>query len=157
MAIKKAPAIAPPSFAERLAYARWVRQLTTNAPEESDMELVRRSGVKQPWFSKWKGRDDVPPGREILQLADALGVSWQWLEGQDRPPPLPSLWRDWFAARRGNPVAPSDPRYITADLDLVDPRSDRLLTEAEVERAETKTAAKRDAAAAGGKRPAKGA
>lgn len=128
---------APSTFEERLAFARWARMLTSAAPEESDQDLARRAGVSQPWLAKWKRRNDAPPGhKELAGLAEALGCSWEWLAARPgAAPPLPALWRDWLAARRGKPVAASDPRYVTGELDMIDPERDRGLTPDEIARA----------------------
>lgn len=134
--MKKTPKQRASTWAERLEYARWVRPLRAHGPEESDSAFAARAGLTQPWFSKWKGRDDVPPGREILAIGEALDVDWKWLAGQEGAvPPLPALWRDWFSARLGKPVAESDPRYITGEMDMIDPARDRKLTEAEMDEA----------------------
>lgn len=116
---------APPTastFAERLAYARWVRQLTTASPEESDKDLAGRVGVTPPWLAKWKGRENAPPGhKELVGLARALQVPDDWLVADgEASAPLPALWRDWLAARRGHPVALDAPRYVADEVMSLD-------------------------------------
>lgn len=114
MGIKKPPLAPSAVYWERLLYARWIRQLTDVAIEDSDTALWKRAGVTQSWFSKWKESDETPPGhRELAPLAKALGVSFEWLSGQEGGvAPLPTLFWDWIAARRGNPIKASDPRYM---------------------------------------------
>lgn len=140
----------PSTFAERLAYARWVRQLTiADSPEEADKDLAARIAVSTGWLAKWKIREDAPPGhREITALAEAVGVPWKWLAGQEDGPPLPALWADWFATRRGKPVALDDVRYSIDPDELADfVKHARKLTDEEIQRA-------RDVVARGARTPA---
>lgn len=139
MAVKRSAKLQESTYAERLQYARWVRGLTAVEAEESDTELWTRAGVKQSWFSKWKDAADAPPGhRELVPLARALGVEWEWLAGQSGyEPPLPALWRDWLAARHGRPADAASDRYaITGEfapveLPYVDAMEDAERREAE--------------------------
>lgn len=120
------------TFAERLAYARWVRLLTTSLPEESDKDLAGRIGVTPPWLAKWKGRADAPPGRrELLGLARALECSDDWLVDEHTgDAPLTALWHDWLAARHGHPVALTDPRYTLGGFaDYTAPEIGRFIAE----------------------------
>lgn len=144
--ISRKPKTPPPTYAERVEYLYWVRELTHPAADDSDVAVSTRSGLSVAWIQKWKARTDAPPGRDALEAyAQAMECSWEWLAGREGAlPPLPALWRDWFAGKRGKPVAASDPRYITGEPDMIDPARDRHLTEDELDRADAEVARLRD-------------
>lgn len=91
-------------FSERLAYARWVRQLRTRGAE-SDKQLAELSGLSYVWLSKWKKRPDAPTERLLCRaLARYLFVEEDWLLDGEGEPPRPDLWPDWVTAFRKAPV-----------------------------------------------------
>lgn len=149
------PRITPTSFAERLAYARWVRQLTTSGGEEFDKDLAARVGVTPPWLAKWKGRQDAPPGhKELGALASALGCRMDWLATEAGDPPLPALWRDWLAARQGRPVPLAG---VPGGWEMIDPTKDRKLTEDELDQATRDAEGSAESSAAPKRRRKRGA
>lgn len=92
-------------FAARLAYVRWLRNRGRLA-NETDKELAAALGVTYGWLTKWKIRNDAPPGRDearaIIAALSPLGVTEDWLfEGQGTPPEA-SLWKIWLKG----PTAP---------------------------------------------------
>lgn len=97
----------PSTFAERLAYARWVRVVP-----ETDQDFAARLGLSKAWVTKWKDRPDAPPGRrESAKLAAALDVTEAWLMNGVGQPPSPELWAGFLTKyRAGQPrvALPSD-------------------------------------------------
>jgi hypothetical protein len=62
------------TFNERVAYARWVRQLTSRGAE-TDRELAELSGLGYDWIHKWKQREDAPVERLMSRRSLAI-CSW---------------------------------------------------------------------------------
>lgn len=99
------------AFHERLAYARWVRQLKSRGAE-SDRELSELSGLGYEWLRKWKQRPDAPTERLLSKaLARYLLVDEAWLLDNEGEPPRPDLWDQWIVAYRYPPA--SAPRLET--------------------------------------------
>lgn len=93
------PSVTPSTFAERLAYARWVRVVP-----ETDQDFAARLGLSKAWVTKWKDRPDAPPGRrEATKLAAALEVSEGWLMNGEGAPPSPELWPGFLTKYRAGP------------------------------------------------------
>src|SRR5689334_9289759 len=91
---------APTVFSERLAYARWVRQLT-KADSGSDRDFALEADVGYDWLQKWKKRDDAPQERNLVKrLCAYVGVSEDWLIDDLGDPPRLELWVEWIAAYR---------------------------------------------------------
>ncbi len=112
MAVTKSGA----GFADRLAYARWVRQLDARG-EETDAELAANAGVGAKWLSKWRDRHTAPSRMEELQpLATYLGADVVWLWSGAGEPPRPDLWGPWIKARlntrRRNPSSARRPKRV---------------------------------------------
>jgi hypothetical protein len=124
-------------FSDRLAYARWVRQLDRRG-EETDAEFARNAGVGAKWLSKWKESPE-PPSRmnELRPVAEYVGADVVWLWSGEGTAPRPNLWLEWIAARRKvergmRPVPEavsdgSEPRAIP-------PAAYRQMTEDEIQR-----------------------
>lgn len=92
------------TFRERMAYARWVRQLSGRGAE-SDRELADLSGLGYDWVHKWKQRDDAPVERLMSRaLARYLLVDEEWLLDGIGDPPRPDLWADWIKGYRSPPI-----------------------------------------------------
>ena len=101
------------TFSERLAYARWVWELS-HAADANDKAFAERAGVNAAWLAKWKNSERAPTGFPYIDpVAAALGVDTRWLVSGSGNPPRPDLWSDWIAkrhhasARRDPPVVPS--------------------------------------------------
>jgi hypothetical protein len=133
-------------FSDRLAYARWVRQLDRRG-EETDAEFAQNAGIGAKWLSKWKDSAE-PPSRmnELRSVAAYLGTDVVWLWSGDGAPPRPALWAEWITARRRvergvrritEPVGEaSQPRPIP-------PAAYREMTEAEIRRTEAELGRRR--------------
>lgn len=99
------------SFAERLAYARWLRVV-----DETDADLAGRAGVTAPWLAKWKLRVDSPPGRkEGPALARALGVREEWLLDNEGAAPRAGEWPAWLAKWRAAPAKADKKKPLLVD------------------------------------------
>lgn len=91
-------------FSERLAYARWVRQLVSTGAE-TDSDLATRAGLSYVWLAKWKKRPDAPTERLLCRaLARYLFVDEEWLLDGIGEAPHPELWSDWLTAFRKPPI-----------------------------------------------------
>jgi hypothetical protein len=128
-----------PGFSDRLAYARWVRQLDRRG-EETDAEFARNAGVGAKWLSKWK--DSVePPSRmnELRPVASYVGADVVWLWSGEGTPPRPNLWAEWIAARRR---IERGARRVTESVAndgeprAIPPAAYRQMTEDEIQRTE---------------------
>lgn len=91
------------TFAERLAYARWIRHLSSGAAA-TNAEIgraVKRTGQA---ITGWSVREAPPPdylNNKPLHspLAAFLGVDERWLISGEGDPPEPELWKQWRALR----------------------------------------------------------
>lgn len=91
-------------FSERMAYARWLRQLRSRGAE-TDRELAEGSGLGYEWIQKWKKRPDAPVERLLSKaLARYLLVEEGWLLDNEGGPPREDLWKEWIAAYRRPPI-----------------------------------------------------
>lgn len=114
--------VKPSTFAERLAYARWLYHGSAREAL-SQADIARAVKRTAGWVTKWTESDVPPRDYEVHRpLADMLRVSEAWLIRGEGDPPDPGLWATWIERRRQSPV-------------LLDPDLDRGLTEAEEERA----------------------
>jgi transcriptional regulator with XRE-family HTH domain len=112
------------TFAERLAYVRWLRSRGRPAPE-TDAELAGALGVTSGWIRKWKLRPDAPEGRtQMAAIEKALhptGVSVHWLFDNQGTAPEPDQWDRWLEARK-------QPKRARAQLDAVTAEHERQAT-----------------------------
>ena len=66
-------------FSSRLQYALSLRGL-------SFADLARRTGISTALISKWNtGKVQLPNGKQLQMVADALNVNVAWLIGEDAP------------------------------------------------------------------------
>lgn len=99
------------TFAERLAYARWLRVVV-----ETDQDFARRLGLSKAWVTKWKDRPDAPPGRrEAERLTAALEVAEGWLMNGAGDPPQPESWPGFLAKFRAA-HRPASPKVHAGEL-----------------------------------------
>lgn len=124
----KPPKAKPPTFDELLAYLYWVRVLTHPGADDSDEAVAARAELSVATLQKWKARQDVPSVTSTAKgLAAALGVSWEWLTMEGGEAPLPMLFNDWLAARRGTPLTATDRRYQVIEVPGVTPAAMGLI------------------------------
>jgi len=71
------------TFSERLKLAM------EKAEIKSLLELSKRSGISQNSLTTWTTKGKTPRGASCLALANAMGVSWQWLASGEGPMELP--------------------------------------------------------------------
>jgi transcriptional regulator with XRE-family HTH domain len=90
--------IAVSTFAQRFEYARdRQRQLGT---WQEDVALADRIGVAASQISGYKARDDAPPAKRTLALAQICEVDPGWLAFGDLSlAPSPEGWSAWLAKR----------------------------------------------------------
>jgi transcriptional regulator with XRE-family HTH domain len=97
------------SFAERLAYARWLYHLRTGS-YPSNAAIAAALDVTPPWVTKWSRRADAPDSRQLGRaLCQFLGVREEWLLDDAIDPPEPALWKQWNTARAFQRVSSAEP------------------------------------------------
>lgn len=86
------------TFAQRFAYTR-DRQRVLGTWQE-DAELATRIGVNASQISEYKGREESPPAKRTLAIAQICGVDPGWLAfGADSAAPAPERFDEWLAKR----------------------------------------------------------
>lgn len=101
--------MADSTFAERLAYARWLYPLVVGAKSPGNAEIGRHVGRKGQTLTNWMAQADPPPFHDVRKpLAQLLHVEETWLFDNSSEPPRPDLWQDWIARHRD----PKRPTYL---------------------------------------------
>lgn len=72
------------TFATRLRQAMFVKEVR-------QVDLVNRTGINKARISRWVNGENIPYGEGLKKLADALGVTVDWLLGKDETPIRPKL------------------------------------------------------------------
>lgn len=102
------------TFAQRFEFARAAQHLLGTWQEDS--ELAAEAGVASSRISEYKERDEAPPARRTLALAEAIGVDPGWLAfGEASAAPAPNGFTEWLA-RRYPPKAADPAPKRTATL-----------------------------------------
>jgi hypothetical protein len=92
--------VKPSTFAERLAYARWLYH-GARGEVLSNTDIATAVKRTQPWVTKWADSDTPPRDYEVHEpLATLLGVDERWLIRGEGNPPRAELWDEWSKARR---------------------------------------------------------
>jgi transcriptional regulator with XRE-family HTH domain len=87
------------TFAERFEFAR-DRQRGLGTWQE-DQIFARRVGVEPGSISGYKSRDEAPPAKRTLAIAQECEVDPGWLAfGEDSAAPAPVGFSDWLARKR---------------------------------------------------------
>lgn len=135
--------VAPcPTFAERLAYARFLHHLLTGeAP--SNAAIARAAGRANAWVTEVVRRDEAPTDYRVHRpIAELLGVGEAWLFRGEGGPPEPDLWARWLEQRTAEKWLSSErgaettaPRRTAAESEGGIPAPRRSAAEREAEAA----------------------
>ena len=71
-------------FATRLRQAMFVNEVR-------QADIVAKTGINKARVSRWVSGENKPSGDNLRKLAEALGVSSDWLLGKDDKPLLPKM------------------------------------------------------------------
>jgi hypothetical protein len=147
------------SFAARLAYLRFLKHLESGK-HPTNVDIGRAADLSGEAVTQWIARDSAPTGYSTLKALVAYfeipeGETWL-VEGRG-PPPRPTVWELWSAARRGT-GAPNTQTRAQQIMDEMRARGfERLTDKSETPAAQalTKPSAPKKAAD-GGKRGRRG-
>jgi hypothetical protein len=92
------------TFAQRFEYAR-ARQHVLGTWRE-DSVLAAHLGIAASQITDYKARDEAPPAKRTLAIAQWCGVDPGWLAfGADSAAPAPEGFEAWLAATRQRSAA----------------------------------------------------